>query len=77
MAKTLTFPDGQRLAKRATPITTGAMERFLRKLGISGTQYQAWAGNSLKEWVAMNPKWSLRKWQELMLENLDAFQPLN
>jgi len=50
------------------------MERFLRQHGISGAQWHAWAGCSLKEWIAMNPAWTLRQWQQLMLENLEAFQ---
>ena len=69
--------DVGRLAKRSTAITTGAMERFLRKFSISGAQFHAWAGCSFKEWIAMNPTWTLRRWQELVLENLEAFQPLN
>jgi len=64
-----------RLAQRRTPLTTGGMEKFLRQQGIPSPCYRAWVGGqSFKELIAMNPTWKLRRWQELVLENLDILQ---
>jgi hypothetical protein len=51
------------------------MERFLRRWGIPGVCYSKWTGGqSLKEFIAMNPSWTQRKWEELILENLDILK---
>jgi hypothetical protein len=54
------------------------MERFLRRLGISGKAYRRWTGNqTLKEFIAENPTWSLRAWQVLVIENLETLRGLS
>ena len=61
-----------RLANRGTPPAPVKMERFLRALGITGTAYRRWAGNqSFGEFINMNPTWTLRAWQILILENAE------
>lgn len=60
-----------RLANRNTRLTTGAMERFLKKVGVSGRSYRLWTAMSLKEEIAANPSWGLRDWQTLVMENLE------
>jgi hypothetical protein len=66
-----------RLASRSTKITPGHMERFLRRLGISGKAYRRWTGGqSFGEFIEENPTWSLRAWQTLVVENLETFQAI-
>lgn len=64
-----------RLSRRGTKLSTGAMERFLHRLGIPGASYSRWTGaQSFKDFIAMNPAWTQRRWEELVLENLDTLQ---
>lgn len=61
--------DGFRLPRKAIACTSGAMERWLRKLGVTGTQYREWTGGQgLKAFIEANPTWSLRAWVGVLLE---------
>ena len=60
------------LAKRGWKPNTGRMERFLKKLGITGAQYRIWSGGQpLNEFAKANPGWTQKAWEVLILENLD------
>lgn len=51
------------------PATTGAMETWLRKCGMSVPQYFRLSGfNSLGSWIRENPGWPLRAWAGICLE---------
>jgi len=64
-----------RLARHATPLTTGGMVRFLKACGISVAAYKLWTGfHTLSEDITANPDWGLRRWQELVLENIDTLR---
>jgi hypothetical protein len=57
------------LPRPDTPCTTGGMERWLRKLGLSVEWYQGWTGyDKLAEWPARNPTFSLRAFVGQVLE---------
>ena len=60
-----------RLPKAATPLTTARMEKWLRKAGISLTEYKDVTGlKSMKHFIDLNPDWSLRGWAGTTLECL-------
>jgi hypothetical protein len=62
------------LPRPDTPCTTGGMERWLRKLGLSLDWYQEWTGYSkLSEWIARNPGFPLRSFVGQALE--EGFSP--
>mgnify|MGYP001592526642 CR=1 FL=1 len=64
-----------RLAQRNARMRTAAMERFLRRLGVSGVAYRRWTGGqSFGEFITANPMWSLRAWQCLIIENLELLK---
>ena len=66
-----------RLPQHATPLTTGQMERWLKKLGISNKAYREWSGNqSSKAFIAANPTCNLRRWVGIMLEYADEYKTL-
>ena len=51
------------------PPTPGAMERWLKKLGMSVPAYLEWAGErTLKDFAAANSLWPLRAWVGCLLE---------
>ena len=58
-----------RMPSKSARLTAGAMERWLKKLGVSAGDYKLWSGNqALKGFATMNPGWTLRRWVELVLE---------
>lgn len=61
-----------RLCRRNAAITPARMRAILRQLGITTSQYYRWTGRQTPaEFIAMNPGWSLRAWQILLIENLE------
>ena len=59
-----------RLPRGDAKYTTGAMERWLRRLGIPVAAYLVWDGSkSLREFVQRNPSWTYRAWAGLVLEH--------
>ena len=62
-----------RWAKLRAKLSTGAMERFLREVGVSGPAYSRWDPQGLKGFIAAN-RWMLRDWQLLVVENLKALR---
>ena len=62
---------GQRLSRYHRKPTPGRMERFLRRLGVSGRAYQRWVGcQTYGEFIKANPSWTQRAFEVLVLENL-------
>ena len=60
---------GLRLPQHETPCTTGRMERWLRKLGLSHEWFTEWIGyRRLGDWIAATPGWNLRAFLGLLLE---------
>ena len=60
---------GLRLPLWRQPPTRGQMSKWLRKLGVSLTQYQEWSGDqTLEEFAKRNPSWPLRAWVGMLLE---------
>jgi len=59
-----------RLPAWGVPITSGAIERWLRKLGLTIEWYRdEWSGErNLSDFAKRNPRWPLRAWVGLMLE---------
>ncbi len=50
-------------------VTTGKMEKWLRKIGSPSAKYQEWAGEKgLTAFARNNPTWPLRSWAMLVLE---------
>ena len=63
---------GLRLPRREVPFTNARMERWLRRLGLTGTHYLRWSGvASLKQFREWNPDWTMRAWAGLVLEHRD------
>ena len=59
-----------RLPRHGQAVTTGRMERWLRKLGITVPAYKNWSGErSLKAFSLNNPTWDYRAWAGLVLEH--------
>ena len=64
-----------RLCRRNAAIRPLAMKRILRQLGVSVTAYLRWTGEqSFADFIRMNPTWSLRAWQVLIIENLEGLR---
>ncbi len=62
---------GLRLPQHGTPLTTGHMERWLRKLGFTGLKWAEFSGNqSLRSFITANPSWNLRAFVGMMLEQV-------
>ena len=58
-----------RLPRHNAACTTGQMERWLRKLGLSVQFYKDWSGfKTLRDWRVKNPEWGLRSFVGCMLE---------
>lgn len=57
------------------PVTTGAITRWCRKLGVSLASYREWwGGSSLRDFQQQNPDWPLRAWVGLVLEAIEQGQ---
>lgn len=57
------------------PVTTGAITRWCRKLGVSLSSYHSWwGGSSLRAFQEQNPDWPLRAWVGLVLEAIEQGQ---
>ncbi len=53
----------------STPLATGSMERWLRRLGVSRTAYLKATGyRAVGDFIRLNPGWTLRAWVGLLLE---------
>lgn len=60
---------GVRLPRWSNPRTPGSMRRWLRKLGLSVDWYRDQNGyRTLGEWIKANPRWPLRTFVGLCLE---------
>lgn len=60
---------GIRLPRRDALFTNGAMEHWLRRLGIEMSIYYEWSGTKvLQEFRDMNEGWTLQQWVGLLLE---------
>lgn len=60
---------GVRLPYTTTPCTTGGMEKWLRRVGLSVEWYRDWTGyDKLTEWIVRNPGFSLRAFVGQALE---------
>ncbi len=63
--------QGLRLPQHGTPLSPGGMERWLRKLGFTGSKYADFSGNqSLRSFITANPSWNLRAFVGMMLEQV-------
>jgi hypothetical protein len=72
-------PAWERLASAAgvrqpawhEPVTTGAITRWCKRLGIALDAYRTWwGGATLRDFPQQNPDWPLRAWVGLVLEAL-------
>lgn len=55
------------------PATPKLMERWLGRLGVTGVDYLAWAGEkTLSDFAKNNPRWPLRAWVGIVLEAIDG-----
>ncbi len=88
-AKFADMHEWERLASEAglqlpihnTPLTTGGMEKWLRRLGIPLVAYHEWNGcgpdgkdtgpRRLSDFITRNPTWTMRAWSGLVLEHRD------
>lgn len=62
---------GVRLPQWHSPVTSGGMRRWLRKLGLSVEQYYCFSGErTLKDFARANPAWPLRAWVGLLLDSV-------
>lgn len=66
---TLTPPI--RLTRHGTKPSGARMERFLRANGITGTRFKEWAGCGVRDWMKLNPTWTQRAFEVLVMENLE------
>lgn len=57
-----------RLPGKTALCTSGKIERYVRKLGLSSSWFRSWCGYSYQEWINANPLWSLRALAGLLLE---------
>lgn len=74
LAASITQP-AFRLANRGREPNTARMKRFLKKLGISMGSYMLWSGNQpLNHFAQMNPSWTQRAWEVLILENPETIR---
>lgn len=59
------------LPQHATPCTTGGMEKWLRRFGLTLEWFQGYTGMTrLSEWPKRNPTWNLRGFVGLLLEEI-------
>ena len=73
----LAVEAGVQLPYFDTPLTTGIMERWLRKLGISREAYYGWDGSGrMSDFPRRNPTWTARAWVGLILEHRDLMLDL-
>ena len=64
-----------RLCRKNATITPARMRKILRDLHVALERYYVWTGHQTPtEFIAMNPTWSLRAWQVLVIENLNYLQ---
>ena len=74
---TLAKKHNVRLPQKATVLTTGGLESWCRKLGLSTSGFREWTGGmGFKQFVAANSDWSLRATVGLILELRDEAGPL-
>ena len=66
---------GMQLPNATTAPTTGKIENWYHRLGLSGQQFVAWCGWTPAEWIARNPTWGLRPLVGLLLEDFPETQP--
>lgn len=65
-----------RLPLWTTPCTTSGMRRWLRRAGLSVGWYRRWSGyRSLQEWIDANPRWPLRAFAGICLEECEIAEP--
>lgn len=58
-----------RLPHVGTALTTGLVESWLRKLGVTLKAYYTWSGEaSMSDFIEANPTWSTRSFVGLLLE---------
>jgi hypothetical protein len=61
-----------RLPQHGTALTTAGITQWLKKLGISSTEFRTWTGGmGFKQFLEANPIWNLRGFVGLMLEHID------
>jgi hypothetical protein len=66
---------GFRLPVWGTPCTPGAMTRWLKRCGLSVAWYREATGfTSLRQHITANPRWPLRAWAGLCLEEWEALR---
>src|SRR3990167_3852784 len=59
-------PAGTRFSNYNVPCRTARMERFLKRVGVTGKQYSAWTGGQpLNAFAKENPGWCQRAWEVL------------
>jgi len=64
---------GIRLPQWHQAPTPGAVERWLRRLGVSFASYREYSGDTtLATFSRLNPDWPLRAWVGMLLEGLSA-----
>ena len=64
---------GFRLPVWSTPCTPGTMTRWLKRCGLSVAWYREATGfDSLRQHINANPRWPLRAWVGLCLEEREA-----
>ena len=55
--------------------TTGRMTRFLKACGLTPGDYTRWTGyKKLPDFMRLNPEWSMRSWEVLILENREEIK---
>ena len=66
---------GLRLPIGTMALTTGGMERWLRKIDVSAAAYLHWgAYKNLADFGRLNPTWTLRSWAGLVIEHRDQIK---
>lgn len=69
MWKYLAKEAGLQLPKYGTKLSTGAMTRWRRKLGMSIQEYLEYSGKqTFKQFINANPAWGLRAFAGILLE---------
>lgn len=64
-----------RPAMRATKLNTRRMKHVLRKLGITGQEYKEWSGGqSFRAFIEANPRWTMRAFEVLIIENAEEIR---
>jgi len=60
---------GVRLPRRDAKMTTAGLKRAVAKAGLAVQDLYTWGGyRSVRDFIDLNPDWSLRAFQGLMLE---------